>query len=386
MSTGDPRWSTAGNVTSRPTVRRVLLYGVVVALFLLCWAVLGRVFSTGFGLQTTVLAALFAAIPLLVVIPTYLWIDRYEAEPNRYLAFAFLWGALCATVGALFLNTFFSIALVLLGEGQEQADLLGATVSAPIVEEGLKGLGILLIVLVRRRQFDGIVDGIVYAGMVGAGFAFTENILYLGRMYAEYGTQGLTALFLLRCVMGPFAHPLFTSMTGIGLGVAVSLVRTRGTKVLAGLAGYLAAVGLHALWNLSASTGNLLGLYVLVQVPIFLGYVATLVWARTREGRQIRLYLSQYADAGWLGHQEVAMLGSLPARRNARTWARATGGAPALASMKAFQDAASDLALLRSRIVRGVAEPQAQTRERELLDSLVAHRAAFTGTAAFARR
>ncbi len=377
MSTGDRVWNDAANVTSRPSQRRLLTYGLVVVAFLLAGLVLSVELGASLGLRTTVLAAVFAALPLLVVIPTYLWIDRYEAEPTRYLVFGFLWGALCAAAGALLLNTGFTLVLLLVGQDPDSADLLGAVVSAPVVEEGLKGLGILLIVLLRRHHFDGIVDGIVYAGLIGAGFAFTENILYLGRIYTDYGGQGLGYLFFLRCVMGPFAHPLFTSMTGIGLGVAVSLVRTRGARVAAGVAGYVVAMLLHGFWNLSASLGSLVGVYVLVQVPIFLGYVATLVWARRREARQIRLYLSLYADAGWLSHAEVAMLGSLSARREARGWARQHGGRAALASMRAFQDSASDLALLRARMARGAAEAQAAARERQLLDAVVAHRSGF---------
>ena len=378
---GAGHYSAVANPTRRPTLRRLTLYGIMIAGFLLCGAVLSYVLGSGLGIRTTVTVALLAALPLLVVVPTYLWVDRYEAEPRRFLAFGFAWGALCAAVGALVLNTFFSLALQV--AGNQEADTLGAIVSAPVVEEGLKGLGILLIVLLRRKQFDGIIDGIVYAGMIGAGFAFSENILYLGRIYGEYGNQGLTQLFFLRCVMGPFAHPLFTAMTGIGIGVAVSVMRSRATRIIAGLVGYAGAVMLHFIWNLSASTGNIFSVYLAFQVPLFLCFLGLLSWLRAREGRTIRTYLSQYADAGWLNHQEVAMLGSLPARRQARAWAKQSGGPGALSSMRSFQDAAADLALLRSRMARGVAEPEVSARERALLDAVVAHRAGFLGTAAY---
>ena len=58
----------------------------------------------------------------------------------------------------------------------------GAVV-APVTEEAAKGLFILLLLWFRRNELDGILDGIVYAGMVGIGFAFTENILYLAAAY-----------------------------------------------------------------------------------------------------------------------------------------------------------------------------------------------------------
>ena len=376
-----PGYAPAPNRTSRPRLRTVIVGGLVATGFLLSAAVLAVEFETGLGVQVTLLAALFAALPLLVVVPTFLWLDRYEAEPTRMLVLAFVWGAVCAPAGALFLNTGIAIAMRL--AGAEDPDVVTAVFGAPFVEEGLKGLGVLLIVLLRRREFDGVIDGIVYAGLVGAGFAFSENIIYLGREFVEYGQQGLTELFVLRCIMGPFAHPLFTAFTGIGLGLAVAVMRSAWSRVLVALGGFLLAALLHGIWNLSAATGHLIGAYVLFQVPLFLCFVALVIGLRYREGRLIRTYLSQYADAGWLSHQEVAMLSSLPARRQARIWANQQGGRAAVASMRAFQDAASDLALLRARMVRGSAERDAAARERTLLESIVAHRRAFVGNLAY---
>ena len=376
-----PPYAPARNPTSRPRLRNVVIGGLVATGFLLSAAVLAVEYETGLGVQVTLLAALFAALPLLVVVPTYLWLDRYEAEPTRMLVLAFAWGAVCAPAGALFLNTGIQIAMRL--AGAEDPDVFTAVFGAPLVEEGLKGFGILLVVLLRRREFDGVVDGIVYAGLVGAGFAFSENILYLGREYVEYGQQGLTELFILRCIMGPFAHPLFTAFTGIGLGLAVAVMRSLWSRVLVALAGYLLAALLHGIWNLSAATGHLIGAYVLFQIPLFACFVALIVGLRYREGRLIRTYLSQYADAGWLSHQEVAMLSSLPARRQARVWASQQGGKSAVASMRAFQDGASDLALLRARMVRGSAERDAAAHERTLLEAIVANRRAFVGHLAY---
>ncbi|MDQ6715692.1 MAG: PrsW family intramembrane metalloprotease [Actinomycetota bacterium] len=375
-------FSTHANPTRRPVRRTVITYGIMVCGFLLCWAVLAAELTTSLGMSATVIGALFAAIPVLVVVPTFLWVDRYEAEPRRFLAFGLAWGALGAATGALLLNSFFEEVVLSLA-GSTQADLLGAVVSAPLVEEALKGLGILLVIVLRRKQFDGVIDGIVYAGMIGAGFAFTENILYLGRMYVEYGQGGLTTVFILRGVMGPFAHPLFTACTGVGLGLAVSHLRSAGGKVTAGLLGYLCAVLLHLSWNLAASTHHFFGAYFGFQVPVFAGFVGLVVWLRAREGRLIRQQLSRYADAGWLSHPEVVMLASLAARRQARSWARRHGGRPALRSMRSFQDSASDLALLRGRMARGCAGPAAARDELSLLQAVAAHRQGFIGTTAY---
>jgi RsiW-degrading membrane proteinase PrsW (M82 family) len=360
-------------------LRSAITIGVVASIFLACLLVLVSIVGERLGAQTILVSVLMAIVPLLVIVPTYLWLDRYEAEPVRYQVFAFLWGAVVAVVGAFLLNTF---GLKLLVEARWTNPLeTGAVYLAPITEETLKGLGILAIYLFRRREFDGIIDGIVYAGLIGAGFAFSENILYLGQAYTVYGDEGLTSTFIVRCLMGPFGHPLFTSMTGIGIGIAVS-TRDPAVRVLAVLGGWVCAVVLHGLWNLSALAGmdGFVEAYITYQVPLFLAFVGFLVWLRRREGRLIGQYLSPYADAGWLTHGEVAMLSNLTYRRAAREWAKRTGGRAAKRSMDAFQDSASDLALLRSRLVHGTAEPNAAERELVLLNAITAHRRDFVGS------
>ena len=359
--------------SNRPGLRRVLLYGGLGTLFLLCWLVLAVVNEIDVGWQLASLAALLAAIPLLVVIPTFLWLDRLEAEPTRYLVFAFLWGALCAPVGALLLNTTAEILLTM--NGTPDADAWAAIISAPPVEEGLKGVAVLAIVLFRRREFDGVIDGVVYAGLAGAGFAFSENVMYLSHAW-QSGTEALTFVFFARCVMAPFAHPLFSAALGIGLGLAVTVARSTAARIGLGVGGYAVAVLLHGIWNASAAFNAYFTVYFAVQVPIFVGFVVLVVVLRHRESLTIRRFLSQYADAGWFSHPEVAMLATAGGRRAARVWARSRGAAPA-AAMRAFQDAASDLALLRSRMHRGVAEPQAGARERALLETVTTHRHTF---------
>lgn len=373
------QWSTHGNPTRRPLLRRALTVGVAATVFLLCLLVLLGILGELLTTQTLVIAAVAAVIPLLVIVPTFLWLDRYEAEPVRYILFAFLWGALVAVVGAFFLNTY---GLKLLVEARWTDPMAtGAVYLAPVVEETLKGLGVLLIYLFRRREFDGVVDGIVYAGLVGAGFAFSENVLYLGQALNEYGSEGLTSTFLVRGLMGPFGHPLFTAMTGIGIGIAVS-ARRPAVRVVAIVVGWGCAMLLHHLWNLSAIAGadGFFQAYVTYQVPIFLAFIGFLLWLRRREGRLIGRYLSPYADAGWLTHAEVVMLSHLRLRRAALAWARQNGGRPAKRSMHAFQDSASDLALLRSRLVHGTAEEGATEREMVLLQSMTAHRRGFLGS------
>ena len=166
--------------------------GLIVVGFGLAAVVLAVYYGATLGLVTTLLALVLAAIPLGIVIPTFLWLDRFEAEPARYLVTAFLWGALVAALVAAVFNTGANIAFQSAIGREDDALLATAVFSAPLVEEASKGLLVLLIWWFRRREFDGIIDGMVYAGVVAAGFAFTENIQYLGMAYDSGGDAALT--------------------------------------------------------------------------------------------------------------------------------------------------------------------------------------------------
>ena len=362
--------------TARQRVARGLLTGFVVCAFLACGLVTLAVIGTDTGPVGLAVGVVFAALPVFVVVPAFLWLDRFEAEPTRLLLFAFFWGALVATLIAVVINTY-SLSILRQSGGDVSA---GAVFVAPLVEESAKGLAVLLVLLLRRREFDGVVDGIVYAGLAGIGFAFTENVLYLGRALTEGGGAGLATVFVIRCLFGPFAHPLFTMATGIGLGIA-SRARTVPARVLAAVAGWCLAVVLHGLWNLSAVAGlrGFVTAYVVLQIPLFLAAVGFALWARRREGRLIAEHVAIYAESGWLTPAEAAMLASMPERRRARSWARSRAGRSGERAMRAFQATGTELAFLRDRMSRGTAPADAPALERQLLEDMVAQRLATVG-------
>ncbi|MGE9806908.1 MULTISPECIES: PrsW family intramembrane metalloprotease [unclassified Janibacter] len=380
----DPAYETAvarANPTGRPLLRGWLLTGLVSAGFALAALVLTAYYGATFGVVAFPLGLLFAALPLGIVIPTFLWLDRFEAEPKKYLITAFLWGALIAALVAALFNTG---ALIVFESATDQTSARSATAVAiaPLVEESLKGLFVLLVWRLRRREFDGLTDGLVYGGVTAAGFAFTENIQYLAHAFTEGGPEMFAGTFLARGLLSPFAHPMFTILTGAGIGVAATS-RTWLPKVAAPVIGWTLAVLAHGAWNLSAVSGaqGFVAGYALVGFPLFLAFLALVLWARAREGRLIAQYLHPYVDAGWLSRGEVAMLSQMRHRREANAWAKLNGGAQALRAMRAFQDSASELALLRKRMSHSAADDHALATERILLDSLTARRREFTGQA-----
>ena len=169
--------------------------------------------------------SLLALVPLGIVLVTVRWIDRWEPEPRGVLLAAFLWGAGVATVVSMIVNTTAALLIMANTGDVDGAEMVSAVVAAPLIEEGTKGLGVLLIFLLRRRSFDGPVDGIVYAAVTAAGFAFAENILY----FARY-SDNILCVFVIRGLASPFAHVTFTACTGIAIGLSVRR-RSRWTWV-----------------------------------------------------------------------------------------------------------------------------------------------------------
>lgn len=276
-----------------------------------------------------------------------LLLDRYEPEPFPLLVLTFLWGAGAATGFALIVNSA-GQAIVSGTFGSEFGELFGSTISAPVVEETAKATALFAIYKWRRMELDGVLDGIIYAAMVGLGFAFTENVLYYSKALAE-DQNVLAGTFFARGILSPFAHPLFTSLTGIGFGLAA---RTRhGSRGLWVLLGLLGAILLHAVWNSSASTAQgtgFLGVYALIMFPTFVVVLVLAIISRAREGKAVRERLGPELASGVLGPYDLEALGSLGARRRA---IRAAVG-PTRQARKQLYRSAVDLAFLRRQLER----------------------------------
>ena len=199
------------------------------------------------GIIPAVIAAVVAFTPAIIYIFPLIWLDRYDPEPLWLLALSFAWGALVAVLVSAVVNTVIGAA-VTLSVSEDAGELAGAIISAPIFEEGSKGIGLLILLIFFRKYFDDILDGIVFAGVIALGFATVENVLYYGSALAGGGPKAMVFLFLLRGILSPFAHVTFTAMTGIGCGIARES-HNRFVKVVAPVVGYIFAVSLHALWN-----------------------------------------------------------------------------------------------------------------------------------------
>jgi len=338
--------------------------------------VLGVIALTS-GPKPFAVAVGLALIPVPLIALGLLTLDRYEPEPVKLLMFTFLWGATAATLIALIVNTATLIALRV-AINEDTADFLTAAVGAPIVEELAKGMVLLVLLRMRRRDLDGPVDGIVYGGLVGLGFAMTENVLYYAGAAVENGVEGVVGTFIVRGVLSPLLHPLFTAMTGIGLGYA-AISRSSSARRVLPLSGLALAMGLHATWNAAASWGYLIGVYFLIMLPAIIGVVLVAVVDRRRLRRLMRQVLPTYVHSGWLIMADLPMLESLKWRRRARAYVKNAAGPGAAKAMRDYQVAATELVQLHDRTERRQFDPPTFTaRQRSLLQRVQVARHTFS--------
>ncbi|MDP1545734.1 MAG: PrsW family intramembrane metalloprotease [Anaerolineales bacterium] len=190
----------------------------------------------------------FGFFPMFLYAAFINWIDRYEKEPKALLGAAFLWGVVIAAGGAFIINTVFGIGIYIFTGSEDLTNLGTASVVAPVVEEILKGLAVAIVFLMFRKEFDSILDGIIYGGIAGLGFAATENTIYIYRGYLESGWGGLIALVVIRVILVGWMHAFFTAFTGIGFAVA-RLNKNMLIKITAPFIGLSLAIFTHAFHN-----------------------------------------------------------------------------------------------------------------------------------------
>ena len=370
--TGLPHYAAAAHASAQARGRTTSALRVVTAATAALIALLlGLITLSIIGYETGAVPFLIglvvAALPVPIYVMLALWIDRFESEPAWLLAVAFFWGALVAVFFALIINSF-GVAIVGEAFGRDAASLYGLSVSAPIVEETSKALALFVLFFWKRDEFDGVLDGIVYATMVGLGFAMTENIKYYADAVASERALGT---FIVRGMFSPYAHPLFTSMTGIGLGIASQSSR-RAPRLIMPLVGFALAIILHSSWNTSLyisqrSENGLIALamYFVVMVPIFIGVLLTVFFALRREGRILREHLRCDVERGFLTAEEFSRLCTVRGRMGSSFNSLRRSGVGAWRARMQFNSTASELAFHRNRIARGFVRGDGSEHERE---------------------
>lgn len=311
-----------------------------------------------------------AVVPAALLGVTLWWMDRLEPEPTDARILSVTWGATVAPLIAIVAGLAVAVTL---------GELAGAVVGAPVSEEAAKGA--VLLILLRRRLIDSPIDGAVYAVAAAAGFAVVEDVVYFISAASEGGTDELLAVFLLRGLLTPFAHPLFSIWMGIAAGWVVVRRPSPVAAWGAGAAAWGLAVVLHAVWNGTlVASEQLPALLIVVGLFFLVLFVATIVVVallRRNQAQAFEQQVPEIAAITGLSADETAMFASTPAylrqRRQLNTrgrrllgrlrWAlhavgslrRVTPRNPAEAA-----DDAAELAHLRSTIetLRGELRPR----------------------------
>ena len=256
--------------------------------------------------EAVVQGGVFALIPLMFYLSIPAVLDRYDPEPWWCLAMAFLWGAVVATGFAGFINTMVHLVVTAVA-GEPAGHFVSAVISAPLCEEFFKGLAVFGTFYFLRREFDGVVDGIIYATFCALGFAAVENISYYARAEV-YGHGALEMTFFVRGVLAPWGHPLYTSMTGIGFGIARESSRTY-VRVLAPIGGYFFGVTLHAIWNFVPTVlGDAFWFLIPLWLMFVVAFVVIVVALVIRKGKTIRENLRDEVLIGNMSQEELELI------------------------------------------------------------------------------
>ncbi len=376
-------------VTALPPVwwRRPVLWATVAAvvIFAICLYFQWRLFRPqlvegryiGFPPETIWLSAKYAAPTVVGWCIAFFLLDRWRPQRLLVPLFALGWGVSVATFLSLQVNSWASAMLGAAGENEAVGASVGIYV-APFVEEAAKASVLFLVAILVRNRLTSKLSTVTLAGLSAAGFAFTENIIYYARayMYASQDAsagdrmEALQSLFFLRGILTCWGHPFFTSMTGIGMAIALR-ARSKSVRVIAPITGYLVASFCHMFFNAQASK-NMDGTQMLKLFGIFaLSFLVTaIIFAFTnwlQQGRLIRARLTDFVQMGWLPATDPVNFGSWRRRRK-MLWL-ALWNRQWRATIRMIR-AETELAYLRDGVVRGIIDDTASSRVRELFDQI----------------
>ena len=331
------------------------------------------------GPIVTVFLAILCIVPLAIVVSVLLFIDRFEPEPLGMKLAALAWGGGVSIFFGIMGNEFVQYSVTEQTGDEVQGMIFSVVVGAPVVEELLKGLGVLVIVWARRTHISSAIDGLVYAGFAACGFLVVEDFTYFVRAVLTDGDLG--QMFFQRVVMGVFGHVMYTSCMGWATGWAVTRARSAAAGCGAVALGWFTGMLLHATWNgtavLSGGDDELFDtFYIFIHVPLFLLWFLFIALAMKRERRDAAAGLMPYVAQGWIVPSEIQMVCDPRSRRAALAWA-SNGGPLAKKAMKQFMYALATLGL-HQVVMKNRGPEQARIEEsRELAKEATSQRKIF---------
>jgi len=243
-------------------------------------------------MSTTTDAEYLVVLVLVSLIPALLYLiwvrksERYAGEAWGPLLWAFVYGAMFATITAAILEAVIvsvgtSVSqnypgpeFVFLNGNSTLGTFFLVLVVAPFIEEALKASGV-----VRWKSRIGkVADGPVFGASVGLGFGFFETFLYGAGAFLVGGLAAGIALIALRSVSSVVLHGSSTGMFGYGYARSRFKLPGPGSGAYYGL-----AVAMHASFNALASLAAILMVFGIggfaVETASFVALVAAIAYA-----------------------------------------------------------------------------------------------------------
>jgi protease PrsW len=298
------------------------------------------------------------AIPAGLIIYRF---DQFEPEPGSLIVVALLWGAVVALTFASVTNSWMLSFLQHIMPAMT-VDSWGAAIAAPINEEFYKGAGLVMIYLIARDEFDGVMDGLIYGAMIGLGFQVLENVQYFMMAASESGggqVGPVVSLFFLRVVLsGLYSHMLFTGVMGFGFAYFVTQRQRTFVKRLSMFVSCAAlAWAAHFVWNspwleslMSRGTGAFVLALVFKGVPFLALLVLLWVFAHRREDQAFCRLIGTEVGTDVVTKEEFEILQSGRKRRKMVKSVKRTRGPAAGAVLKQLMRAQMNLALFHGKV------------------------------------
>ena len=324
------------------------------------------------------LAVSIGVVPMVAYALLLWWFDRYEKEPLGLLLAAFVWGAVPAIVFSLIVELALGLPISLL-VNPATAGLVEAAIIAPVAEELFKGAALVLLFIFFSGEIDSPIDGILYGGLVGFGFAAVENTLYFGGSLIESGLSQFAALAFFRAFLFGLNHAMYTGLIGLGLAWGRS-ASNPAAKVGAPIGGLLAGIGAHSIHNASVTLGAELGWPCLFAFLSDWGGVAVLVgvlvWSSVREQGWIEVWLDGEIERGTLSRADYEVISSKLGRLSERGQALLSGDFTGWWRLGEYYRLATELAFSKRRLSRFPDEEDAERRVERLRERVKAAKGA----------
>jgi RsiW-degrading membrane proteinase PrsW (M82 family) len=300
----------------------VLLWGLVAGATRMVqqYGSAGTAYATGLGVG--IVAFAIYTVPWLLLLSH---LNRFTAVPAKALLVAFLWGFFAATFWLGLPANEAILGLYNKAFGHTWTADWGAGLTAPITEETVKALAVVLLIGLAPHLVRSAYDGLIIGAFSGLGLQISEDILYaFNASHQGFGADQVGAslgILQARGFAGLFQHVLFSAIFCAGLvwllGREGGRHRVRGALLMVG------AMAVHGSWDdmgtlgitLFGAVGPLI-MFVISPVAGLLLLRQTFVWAGQQEHAWLRAILAPEAAQAVLTEAEVdAIAGTRKARR-----------------------------------------------------------------------